>query len=498
MRKEWFFDRFCGEQVAVYAEDGKIVEVCVESEKAGELTGNIYKGRVCNVVPGMQAAFVSCGMEKNCYLPLTERAARFSTYDGDGNAREALSLQEGDEILVQLVKPPRGSKGAKMTCDLSFVGKNLIYLPRTDFLGISRKITDPETREALLKEADKLRADGEGFIVRTAAESADRRHLKIESEYLRRVWRAVAKTAKAASVGEAVYRECGLHQKIMRDSLGGGVTRIYVGDGDLYEKVARLARLRADLGERKIVRYTGKGNMFRDYGLTRQICGLASPHVDLENGGYLVIDRAEAMTVIDVNTGKYTGENDLESTVFETNLVAAREIARQVRLRNLGGIIAVDFIDMTDAEHRAAVDAALEEALSTDRAKCRVIPMGELCVTMFTRKRTDQDISSFFFKPCPHCTRQGFVFSDVYMAVLIRSEIMEFFGNDYNAVVVELNRDVMKAILAGRYFSEEVRGPWREKRVYMIPHADWHEEHFTVRGDNAPVLTLPDGAQILY
>ena len=169
MKKEWFFDRFCGEQLVVYAEDGKIVEVGVEDEREGDVLGNIYKGRVTNVVHGMQAAFIACGMQKNCYLPLDEGAPRFSKYDGTGEMREVPVLREGDEILVQVVKPARGSKGAKVTSDLSFVGKNLIFLPKTDFLGISRKITDETMREGLLKEADKLRERGQGFIVRTAA-----------------------------------------------------------------------------------------------------------------------------------------------------------------------------------------------------------------------------------------------------------------------------------------------------------------------------------------
>ena len=189
MKKEWFFDRFCGEQIAVYAEDGKIIEVGVEDEKQGDLLGNIYKGRVANVVPGMQAAFISCGMERNCYLPLDEGAAVFSSYEGSGSAAAA-ELKTGDEILVQVVKTPRGSKGARVSAELSFVGKNLIYLPRTDFLGISRKITDEKQREELLREADKLRETGQGFIVRTAATTATRRALRLESEYLKRVCRA--------------------------------------------------------------------------------------------------------------------------------------------------------------------------------------------------------------------------------------------------------------------------------------------------------------------
>lgn len=498
IKKEWFFDRFCGVQIVVYAENGKIVEVGLEDERNGDIIGNIYKGRVTNVVHGMQAAFVSCGMERNCYLPLDEGTSRFSLYDGEGNVSETLSLNEGDEILVQAVKPARGSKGAKVSSNLSFVGKNLIYLPKTDFLGISRKITDEVIREALLKEVGKLRTKGEGFIIRTAAQNATKRHLKTESEYLKRMYRSVLDVAQTAPVGTAVYREYDLPIKVMRDSLGDGVSRLIVGDDELYEKLLQLARMRPDLGERKIVHYTGNRSMFAHFKLNEQVLELASTQIKLDNGAYLVIDHTEAMTVFDVNTGKYTGEFDLESTVFETNLLAAREIARQVRLRNIGGIVAVDFIDMTEEAHRQAVGEELERALFRDRAKSRVLPMSDLCVTLFTRKRTNRELSSFLLKPCTHCTRQGYVLSDQYMAMRIRSAILDYFADGYNAVVIELNRSLMQYILAERCFAFELAGAWKQKRIYMIPHSTWHEEQFEIRGDNNQVLTLPDDAQILY
>ncbi len=497
MKKEWFFDRFCGMQIVAYAEDGKVVEVGAERELPALAIGNIYKGRVANIVTGMQAAFIACGLEKNCYLPLDEGAAVFSTYDGRLQAQSSLSLKEGDEVLVQLVKLPRGNKGAKVTCDLSFVGKNLIYLPKTDFLGISRKITDVQMRENLLAEAEKLRTEGEGFIVRTAASAATRRHLKTESEYLRRVYRATVEQAASAPAGTAVYREYELPFKVMRDSLGG-VGKIYVGDADLYEKVLRLVRMRSDFSEKNVILHKGMRTMLTEYGLAEQIYTLTDPRVELEGGGELVIDRTEAMTVIDVNTAKFTGESDLESTVYETNLLAAKEIAHQVRLRNIGGIVAVDFIDMAEEEHRQAVEDALAKALSEDRAKCRVLPMNELCVTLFTRKRTANEVGTVMLKPCPHCTRQGYVYSELFMAMRLRAEIAECFAGGYRAVILELNRGVMEAILKRHYLTSEAEGAWRGRRVYMIPHRTYHEEQYTIRGDNNPVLTLPDDAQILY
>lgn len=498
MKKEWFFDRFCGEQIVVYAEDGKIVEVGVENEREKDLVGNIYKGRVANVVHGMQAAFISCGLEKNCYLPLNESASALFNYDGELHSEHILSLKEGDEILVQVVKAPRGNKGAKVTTALSFVGKTLIYLPQTDFLGISRKIVDETSRTRLLGEVDKLRKPGEGYIIRTAAQAAVKRQLKVESEYLKRICKSVLDGAQTAKVGDIVYRECDLPLKVMRDSLGGDVTKMYVGDKELYERLLTLTRMRTDLSEKKLVFYSGARGMFRHYGLDEQIYELSNSRVPLANGGYLIIERTEAMTVIDVNTGKFTGDSDLESTVTQTNLLAAREIARQVRLRNIGGIVAVDFIDMAEEAHCDEVTAELESCLMQDKAKCRIQPMTELCVTLFTRKRTNNELLSFLLKVCPHCTRAGFVLSDIYMAMRIRNSILDYFAEGYNAVVIELNRSLMEKILSDHIFTPEVNGRWKDKRIYMVPHRTYHEEQYTIRGDNSPVLTLPDTAQILY
>jgi len=345
---------------------------------------------------------------------------------------------------------------------------------------------------------DKLRGENEGFIIRTAATGATRRHFKTESEFLKRIYRSVLETAKTAPFGAVVYRECDLPVKVMRDSLGEDVSRVVVGNEDLYRKILNLARFRSDLNEKKIIKYTGEMSMLTEYGLDAQIYRLASSDIPLENGASLVLDRTEAMTVFDVNTGKFVGENNLEDTVFETNLLASREIARQVRLRNIGGIIAVDFIDMTDENHRIAVGEALEQALSADRAKCRVLPMSDLCVTLFTRKRTSPDLASFLLQPCAHCTRRGYVLSDIYMAMRIRGAILSYFADGYVAVIIDLNRGLMNKILSERYFTEELAGEWRHKRVYMVPHTSYQVERVEIRGDNAPVLTLPDRAQLLY
>lgn len=501
MKKEWFFDRFCGQQFVALLEDGRLAEFAAEKEKGGDIVGNIYKGRVVNVLSGMQAAFVSCGLERNCYLSMDETYTDYSKYDGTmgGTSASLSDLKEGDEIIVQVTKPPRGNKGAKVTTRLSFVGKNLIYLPKTDFLGISRKITDPELRESLLLTADKMRdRAGEGFIVRTRAPSATRKQLKWEAEYLKKVYKAAKEYSVGVPVGNLLYAEYDLPVRVMRDSMGDDVTAMYVGDEDLYARLLRLVKLRGDLSERKLIRYTGQRSMLKEYGISSLVFELEQPTVALASGGYLVIDHTEAMTVVDVNSGHYVGEKSLEDTVFSVNMEAAREIARQVRLRNIGGIVVVDFIDMTEDAHKEAVTAELTACLSKDRAKCNVLPMSELCLTQFTRKRVGPEILSYLVKPCPHCRAAGYISEDVFVIAKIRADILDCFADGYHSAIVELNDAIMKRILSEGLLTNEVKTCWRDKRIYMVPHRTYAESQYSVRGDNSGVLSLSDKAQILY
>lgn len=498
MKKEWFFDRFCGQQVAALLEDGKLTEFSAETEGKGDLVGNIYKGKVMNVVSGMEAAFISCGLERNCYLSMDQADEKYAKYDGvlGGGAEE--KLKEGDEVIVQVVKPPRGMKGAKVSTHLSFVGKNLIYLPNTDFIGISRKITDEKKREELLSSARSLCInEGEGYIARTVSADASKKTLKKEADYLKKLYASAMNKAKKAKVGELIYRDDELPIRIMRDSIDGEVEAIHIGNKELYEKFLELCA-RGGFPERKIEFYDGDRSMLREYGIAPLVFDLARPVVGLKSGGSIVIDRAEAMTVIDVNTGSFVGGKSLEETVFKVNMEAAEEIARQVRLRNVGGIVVVDFIDMTDEEHKTAVNDALTRALLEDKAKCRVLPMSDLCLTQFTRKRVGADVLSYLVKPCEDCGARGYVQSDLLVASKIRADIIDAFADGYSSVVVELNAKLMKRILDDELFSEDVRGKWKNARVYLVPHKTYDGAQYEVRGDNSGVLTLPDKAQILY
>ncbi len=495
MKKEWYFDQYCGTQFAVLVEDGKLVEFACEG-KEGEIVGNIYKGKGENVLTGMQAMFVSCGLERNCYLPIDDTYENASKYDGEV-VKTTTNLQVGDEVFVQVVKPPRGNKGAKVTTHISFVGKNLIYLPETEFTGISRKITDEPTREKLLGIAENMKIGKEGYVLRTNSQFATKKQLRSEADYLKKLYRNVKEKCKTAKVGDVLYSDSELSVRIMREMTGDEL--VHVGNPVLYEKLSSLAKFRDDLSEKNVKLYKGKRAMFREYGIDRYVHETAQPVVSMGNGGYLVIDRTEAMTVVDVNTGSFVGDSTLEDTVFAVNMEASEEIARQVRLRNIGGIVVIDFIDMNLPEHREAVQKKLCECLEKDKAKCNVLPMSELGLVEFTRKRTGSETARYLLKPCDDCKARGYVLSDLFVVTRIRAEIMDKFAVDgYNSVIVELNDGIMKKILSENMLTEDVKTAWKDGRVYMIPHKTFPATQFSVYGDNSGVLNLPDKAQILY
>lgn len=501
IKREWFLDRYCGQQFAALVEDGKLVEFSCENEPRGVCVGNIYKGRVVNVLSGMNAAFIQCGLARNCYLTMEDSYTDCGKYDGtmgEANAKTT-ELKAGDEIIVQVTKPPRGNKGAKVTTHLSFVGKFLIYLPNTDFLGISRKITDEPMREKLLQSADKMRArQDEGFIVRTQAPFVPEKKLKTEAEYLKRLWQDMLSAAKNAPVGAVLYEDEDLPVRVMRDSYAAEITAIHVGDEELYNRLLRLVQLQKDFSPKKLHFHAGERSMMKEYGISPLVYDAASPTVPLQNGGYLVIEPTEAMTVVDVNTGSYVGEDNLEETVFAVNLEAAREIARQVRLRNIGGIVVVDFIDMLSETHKEAVTAELTACLALDKAKCNVLPMSELCITQFTRKRLGNNVLSYLVKPCAHCSGIGHVHEDIFVVTRMRAAILDCFADGYTTAIVDLNESIMKKILSQGMLSVEAKNRWKDKRVYFIPHKTYKEDYYTVRGEKEKILSLPDIAQILY
>ncbi len=497
MNKSIYIDSFCGDSYAALAKGSTLIEYHIDSANAPkEIVGNIYKGKVTNVLNGMQAAFVNIGMERNGYLSLDDVVADKSTLSDSVSVPQKLKLRVGDEIMVQVTKVPVGKKGAKLTAHLSFVGKYLIYLPTTNFLGISRKIDDEERRDELMQEVDKLRNVGSGFIIRTAARTAKKRQLKVEAEYLKGLYKEALENYDKAKTGEIVHSEDDLPLRVIRDNYDETVDKIIVGNKDLYDRLENLLTLRGENAAKRLVMYSGNRDMFTLFGLAKEVKKLTDSKVVLESGAYLIIDKTEALTVIDVNTGKYVGNDNLETTVFNTNMLAAKEIARQVRLRNIGGIVIVDFIDMEDLEHRAKVVKTLEENLKDDRVKCNVIGMTGFGLVQFTRKKDKRDTMSALTQPCPYCEGSGLIQSDDYIFYKLFSAIKDCLADGYNKVIVELNDHIME-VLIKKDFPEDMIKFMRNKRIYMIPQVTYHEEEFNVRGIDGNNVLAPPNAILL-
>ncbi|MBQ7165075.1 MAG: Rne/Rng family ribonuclease [Clostridia bacterium] len=502
MAKNIFLDINVGNYMAALADGEKLLEYHIEREDNSNLVGNIYKGKVVAVLGGMQAAFVNLGLKKNAYLCVTEMLPDKRDLSVGELPDRSIELKENDEILVQIVKDYMGTKGVKCSPHLSFAGVYLVYMPNFDLVGVSRKITDEKAREKLFETAEGIRKKIKGgFVVRTAAAKASRRDIKKEAEALYEKYLNMLKEAETAEAPALVYEEADLLSRMLRDVYSSEVANIYVGNRDLYDELCSRAREDSrGLVEyrRKAVLFDKGTDMFTHFGLDKEVSKLLRNRVELESGAYLIIDKTEALTVIDVNTGKYTGESNLEETVFNTNMLAAAEIARQVRLRNIGGIVVVDFIDMERQEHRDEVVKALENALKQDRSKCNVLGMSALGLVEFTRKKNRKESTSTLVQECPYCHGDGRIFSNDYVVLRIRAALLDLFAEGYKSAVIDLNVELADYILKKGVLSSDVSKIWKDKRIYIVPHKTYHVENFRARGDNSKVLDLPDKARLLF
>jgi ribonuclease G len=399
-------------------EGGAVQEVYVQRASRHGLVGNIYKGIVKRVLPGMQAAFVEIGLERTAFLHAADMQQPANGHDlaetGPVVALEAPPidqlLSEGQDVLVQVLKDPLGSKGARLTTLLSVPSRYLVLLPYDRHVGVSARIEDAAERDrlkSLIAPLVRERAPDFGVIVRTAGEGADAAALAADLEFLLRLWQTVSERAQGAKPGTLVQGDLPLSMRILRDLLGTEVDRVRIDNAAEFERVQRFAESFVPAAERKIELYDGPAPIFDLYGVEDDLNRALDRRVDLKSGGHLVIDQTEAMTTIDVNTGAFTGHKNLEETILKTNLEAAQAIARQLRLRNLGGIIILDFIDMRNEAHRAQVLRALEKELKRDPARATVHPFSALGLVEMTRKRTRESLGHILCEPCPACEGRG-------------------------------------------------------------------------------------------
>ena len=388
--------------------DGILEDLHIERIANRGLVGNVYMGRVLRVLPGMQSAFVDIGFERTAFLHILDiEGARLE--NGEYKPIEKM-LTDGQRLLVQVSKDPIGTKGARLTTTISLAGHKLVYLPQDPHIGVSQRIEDEARRENLREQCTRLRPAEEkgGYIVRTCAEeSASDVELIEDMRYLSALWKTIkAQTAKA-SAPSLLYEDLPLAKRVLRDLVQAETGHIYVDSRQNFEALKDFARKYVPSAEALLVHYTGERPLFEVYGVDEEIERALGRRVPLKSGGYLVVDQTEAMTTIDVNTGGFVGKRDFSQTVFKTNLEAAQTIARQLRLRNLGGIIIIDFIDMASDEHRAAVLSELRRAAAADRTKLTISDFTELGLVEMTRKRTRESLSHVLCETCPVCGGRG-------------------------------------------------------------------------------------------
>ncbi len=401
-------------RVAV-VENGMAQELMIERSARRGQVGNIYKGRVQRVMPGMQAAFVEIGLRRAAFLHVSD-IVRPPTSVGEDATEAGPTLlpsieelvREGSELIVQVVKDPISSKGARVTTQLSIPSRYLVHLPQTDILGVSIRIESEDERQRLKGILHALRpATPGGYIVRTNAEGQPEDALAEDLEYLRRAWSDVRARCIRATVGERIYEDLPLPLRALRDLTRQDVERVRVDSRETFDRMRDFARrFMPDFVER-VEHYPGPRAIFDLYGIEDEIQRALLKEVPLKSGGHMVIDQTEAMTTIDVNTGSFLGQRNLEETVYRTNLEAAQAVARQLRLRNLGGIVIIDFIDMLDPEHRRQVLRTLERGLARDRARTTVHEFSPLGLVEMTRKRTTDSLARQLCAPCPTCAGRG-------------------------------------------------------------------------------------------
>lgn len=497
-KKTLYFDCLGGAEAYAVVENGKLTEFNFEKQDSGNIIGNIYKGRVVNVLNGMQAAFVDCGLDRNCYVSVEGLYSDRSKYDGQEiDIPATLNLNAGDEIMVQVVKAPVGKKGAKVTTNLSFVGKYTVYTPTTPFVGVSRKISDDELRKNLLFGAEKLRKGDEGFIVRTAAPYAGRKEKLFELNYYRNLYKSIKSKFESAAVGDLLYTDYPMYKRVMRDTLPFEIDEVHVGTHALAQGINEILSLTSGVKPKVVLHDDGR-DLFYSSGLTARLMEITGPRVELDNGAYLIIERTEALTVIDVNTGRFTGDDSLEQTVYSTNILAAREIARQVRLRNIGGIVVVDFIDMCSANHRKALVEELENALSDDKARCHVLPMSKFGLVEFTRKRTGPSPTTVLTKPCRHCQGAGFTLTQEFILYDLRAKLLDILSEGNRTVSIDLNYEIGNKLCENEELIASIRQVYPQARVYVTGHRTYHESTVNFRIENSPTVTLPSGTVLLY
>ena len=436
MRDEILMNVTPQETRASIVENGVLQEVHIERKENRGIVGNIYKGVVKRVMPGMQAAFVDIGHEKAAFLHLADivtdktegskQAVEGSKLLDKQQAQETditSVLYEGQKIIVQVIKDPISSKGARLTTHITIPSRYLVLMPDTEHVGVSQRIDDQDERvrlKELLEDNEEL---DNGFIIRTAAEGATEKELVRDALFLAKLWNGIKDNSKQVKAPGLIHEDLGLELRIMRDIFEDDVERVRIDDEESLGRIRRFVREFLPEMESRIELYEGERPIFDLYNVEEEIKKALERKVQLKSGGYLIIDQTEAMTTVDVNTGAFVGHKNLEETIFRTNLEAATALARQLRLRNLGGIIIVDFIDMKEEEHKRQVLRTLEKLLEKDHVKTQITEVSTLGLVEMTRKRSRESLERLLCEPCQQCNGRGYVKTAVTVCYEIFREL---------------------------------------------------------------------------
>ncbi len=473
-------------------ENGSVVELHIERKTGQELMGNIYRGRVARVLPGMQAAFVDIGLDRTAFLYVADvhndvlgleqmmleaRQEGAEPEDHDEEDSPELDkitfqieelLHEGQDIMVQVAKEPLGTKGARVTSHISLPGRHLVLMPTVNHIGISRRIEDREERERLRNIIEEIRPNSFGFIARTVSEGDSREKLKSEMDFLLKIWDNVRRKMDKSSAHSILHKDLNISLRAVRDLFTREVDRLIVDSGEEYKDILSFIDTFASSLKHSVELYEGPDPIFDAYGIEMEISRALEKKIWLKSGGYIVIEMTEALTSIDVNTGSYVGKRNLEETILKTNLEALKEIAYQLRFRNIGGLIVIDFIDMEKKSNRERVFSALKEAMDKDRAKTNILPMSDLGLIEMTRKRTRENLNRMLSEPCFYCEGRGTlkskrttcyeIFRDLEreftdlpddgpVYVLVHPEIENCMREDERDSVMDLERRTKKRII---------------------------------------------------
>lgn len=480
-------------------EDGIISELHIERKRDRGIAGNIYKGKILRVLPGMQAAFVDIAHERAGFLhasdvydfeddlAVVEEAEEGEMKLAKGRGKQRVSIQDslnpGQEILVQVAKEPIGTKGARLTSHISLPGRYVVFMPTVSHVGISKRISTEKERRRLKKIVDKARPPGTGFIVRTVSEGISEQKLEADMQMLIKLWSEILEKHNRVKAPYLLNEEPDLVVRAVRDLVGGEIEKIILDDERSYEQVKTFVDTYMPNFEGDIEFYESDEPIFDGFGIELEIQRSLQREVDLASGGHIVIDRSEALTAIDVNTGKFVGKGNtsLEDTILQTNLEAADEVVYQLRLRNIGGLIIIDFIDMDDARHRQKVYRRLEKALEKDRVTSNALAISEFGLVEMTRKRTRESLEQFLCESCPNCKGTGTIKSTDTVAYEILRELRRdgpiFSEND---IYVQANPSVVDFLRHKEKKAIQDLEKKFSKKVHLRSNREMHVEHYGV------------------